>query len=133
MRSARMTAAVAVLLCAANAATARDLLAAEPVASWTSIASPIPRAALLAALDLDPELSRTLTLVQVVRRLHEDDTRRGTLRTRLIAALAAAGAVPKPDRGTREATRGATAIGAAAGASASGDDDLLPLPLNEKF
>ena len=135
MLSARVTAAVAVLLCAAHAAIARDLPITEPAASWTAIATPMPRPALLSALDLDPELSRTLTLVQAVRRLHEDDTRRGTLRARLIAVLLATGAAPRRDRGTREARRDATALAAAArvGASASGDDDMVPLPLTEKF
>ena len=47
----------------------------------------------MAALDLDPGLSRALTLIEAVRRLHEDDTRRGTLRARLTALLVAAGAL----------------------------------------
>jgi hypothetical protein len=91
---------------------------------------------LLSVLDLDPDLSRTLTLVQVVRRLHEDDTRRGTLRTRLLAALAA-GESPRRARATREATREATTLAAATetGTVESGgaDDNMVPLPLTEKF
>ena len=106
MHSGRVTAAVAVLLCAAHAATARDLPSTAPAASWTAIATPIPRSALLSALDLDPGLSRTLTLVQAVRRLHEDDTRRGTLRARLIAALLAAGEGPRRDRGNARGQAG---------------------------
>jgi hypothetical protein len=100
MHPGRVTAAVAVLLCAAQTATARDLPSTSPTSSWTAIATPIPRSALLSVVDLDPDLSRTLTLVQVVRRLHEDDTRRGTLRTRLLAALAA-GESPRRARATR--------------------------------
>jgi hypothetical protein len=136
MHSGRVTAAVAVLLCAAQAATARDLPSTAPVSSWTAIATPIPRSAMLSVLDLDPDLSRTLTLVQVVRRLHEDDTRRGTLRTRLLAALAA-GESPRRARATREATRDATTLAAATetGTLESGgaDDNMVPLPLTEKF
>ena len=136
MHSGRVTAAVAVLLCAAQAATARDLPSTAPVSSWTAIATPIPRSALLSVLDLDPDLSRTLTLVQVVRRLHEDDTRRGTLRTRLLAALAA-GESPPRARASREATREATTTATATetGTAESGgaDDNMVPLPLTEKF
>ena len=88
MLPGRVTAAIAVFLCAAHAAPAHELPETDPpVPAWTSITTPIPRAALLAALDLDPGLARTLTLVEVVRRLHEDDTRRGTLRARLAAML----------------------------------------------
>ena len=137
MHSGRVTAAVAVLLCAAHAATARDLSSTAPISSWTAIATPIPRSALLSAVDLDPGLSRTLTLVQVVRRLHEDDTRRGTLRARLIATLAAAGEGEGRVRGTREARKDAAAVLTAAGtgtpASAREDDNTVPLPLTEKF
>src|SRR5688500_4085869 len=133
MHSGRVTAAVAVLLCAAQAATARDLPSTAPVSSWTAIATPIPRSALRSGLDLDPDLSRTLTLVQVVRRLHEDDTRRGTLRTRLLAALLAAGESPRRARATREATRDATTPARATetGTAESGgaDDNMVPLPL----
>ena len=131
MHSGRVTAAVAVLLCSAHAATARDLPSTAPISSWTAIATPIPRSALLSAVDLDPGLSRTLTLVQVVRRLHEDDTRRGTLRARLIAALAAAGEGPGRVRGTREARQDAAAVLTAAGtgtpASAREGDNMVPL------
>src|SRR5215207_7065261 len=115
MHSGRVTVAVAVLVCAAQAATARDLPSTAPVSSWTAIATPIPRSALLSAVDLDPGLSRTLTLVQVVRRLHEDDTRRGTLRARLIAALLAAGEGSGRARATRETRQDATAGLTAAG------------------
>src|SRR5215213_3081346 len=137
MHSGRATAAVAVLLCAAHTAIARDLPDTAPVSSWTAIATPIARSALLSVLDLDPDLSRTLTLVQAVRRLHEDDTRRGTLRTRLITALLAAGESPRRTPVTRKATPDATAVGTAAetGTAESGgvDDDMVPLPLTEKF
>src|SRR5215212_1226632 len=65
MLAGRITAAAAViLLCVAPAARARDVASATPPAAWTSITTPIPRATLLAALDLDPALPRTLTLVE---------------------------------------------------------------------
>jgi hypothetical protein len=137
MHSGRATAAVAVLLCAAHTATARDLPDTAPVSSWTAIATPIARSALLSVLDLDPDLSRTLTLVQAVRRLHEDDTRRGTLRTRLITALLAAGESPRRTPVTGKAAQDATTVGTAAetGTAESGgvDDNMVPLPLTEKF
>jgi hypothetical protein len=57
MLAGRVTAAAAVLLlCVAPAAHARGLAAATPLPAWSSIATPIPRATLLAALDLDPAL-----------------------------------------------------------------------------
>src|SRR3954470_12982822 len=127
MLPARVAAAVAILLCAAHAAPARDVAPIAP-AAWSSISTPIPRAALLAALDLDPTLSRALTLVQAVRRLHEDDTRRGTLRARLAAALLSAqrqAAAPARKVPAQEASapQRPTVV-----ASVEGDDDLVPLP-----
>src|SRR4051812_49358380 len=133
MLPARVAASVAILLCAAHAALARDVAAIAPAGAWSSISTPIPRAALLAALDLDPTLSRALTLVQAVRRLHEDDTRRGTLRARLAAALLSAqrqAAAPARKVPAQEASapQRPTVV-----ASVEGDDDLVPLPLTENF
>ena len=129
-----MTAAVAVLLCTAHAAPARELANRTPPAAWTTIATPIPRRELLAALDLDPGLSRALTLIEAVRRLHEDDTRRGTLRARLTALLVAAGALGSGPAGKkgRPNPRPAPAD-SVAGLQPDPDDDLVPLPLTEKF
>ncbi len=134
MLPGRVTAAVAVLLCTAHAAPARELANRTPPAAWTTIATPIPRRELLAALDLDPGLSRALTLIEAVRRLHEDDTRRGTLRARLTALLVAAGALGSGPAGKkgRPNPRPAPAD-SVAGLQPDPDDDLVPLPLTEKF
>jgi hypothetical protein len=135
MLPARVVAAAAILLCAAHPASARDVAGTvTPAAAvWSSISTPMPRAALLGVLDLDPTLSRALTLVQAVRRLHEDDTRRGTLRARLAAALLSAPRQAEAARRKGPAQEVSPAHAAAAGALADADDDRVPLPLTDKF
>jgi hypothetical protein len=92
----------------------------------------MPRRALLAALDLDPALSRSVTLVEAVRRLHEDDTRRGTLRVRLAAALHPPGASPNTSEKRREEI-GQPPAEPAPGAPGDREEDRVPLPLTERF
>jgi hypothetical protein len=127
-----VTATVAVLLCAAYAAPAPALAATSTPAAWTAISTPIPRAALLAALDLDPALPRTLTLLEAVRRLHEDDTRRGTLRARLAAMLLSPG-TPGGSPGREPSAHAIVPAHEDAAIGAASNDNLVPLPLTEKF
>jgi hypothetical protein len=127
-----VTATVAVLLCVAYAAPAPALAATSTPAAWTAISTPIPRAALLAALDLDPALPRTLTLLEAVRRLHEDDTRRGTLRARLAAMLLSPG-TPGGSPGREPSAHAIVPAHEDAAIGAASNDNLVPLPLTEKF
>src|SRR4051794_29106811 len=134
MLAGRMTAAAAVfLLCVAPAARARDVAGTTPPAAWSRITTPIPRATLLAVLDLDPALPRTLTLIEAIRRLHEDDSRRGTLRARLVATLQAAGVAGGKAGHTRGAPPVSSAAHGPAPAQPSADDNVVPLPLTERF
>src|SRR4051794_4026281 len=133
MLPARVPASEAILPCAAHAALARDVAAIAPAGAWSSISTPIARAALVAALDLDPTLSRALTLVQAVRRLHEDDTRRGTLRARRAAALLSAqrqAAAPARKVPAQEASAPQRPT---VGGSVEGDDDLVAPPPTQEF
>ena len=134
MVAGRVTGAAAVLLlCAAPAAHARDLAATTPPPAWSSVTTPVPRATLLAALDLDPALPRTLTLIEAIRRLHEDDSRRGTLRARLVATLQAAGVAGAKGGRARAPAAVSPALHDAPATEPDSDANMVPLPLTETF